>query len=546
MKSDTDENESMQELAQQVLEDVLQRYPSWGTSLGLHEYDGLMPDGRREAVLGYIESMKEFREAFRSLDESKLSEDNRMDRLVALGDFDLTLFQLEDLRFWESAPSAVGAVGGHVLVLYMRDFAPIGVRLRNIISRLTKAPRYLEQAKSQITDPVMIWTETQIESAERFPGFLGLVSSAGEEELDKDNFKELEEAISATLQSVEDYTSWMKDLLPGAREEFAIGPEKLQRLLELSSIEMPVEEIYSLGKRYLKEEKEKAGRIAKEIDPQASLEKVKELIKADHPKDFEEVMELYRSSIDQVREFVVSQDIVTMPPSERLKIIETPSFLRHIIPHAAYSSPGKFERDQQGVYWVTPVEEKTEMLKEHNYAVIGNTSIHEAYPGHHLQLVCSNSNPSIIRTLVGANETVEGWAHYCEEMMKEHGYEDGPEARFMQSVDLIWRAARIIVDIDLSSGKMSFDEAVKFLMDQVGKEEQFALAEVKRYTQNQGYQLCYLLGKHLIMELRDEIKERMGTDYSEKLFHDTILYTGSIPVKFLRMVFDQRLKEKGL
>jgi len=130
--------------------------------------------------------------------------------------------------------------------------------------------------------------------------------------------------------------------------------------------------------------------------------------------------------------------------------------------------------------------------------------------------------------------------------MKEHGYQDSPEARFMQSIDLIWRAARIIVDIDLSTGKMSFDEAVKFLKDEVGMEEPFALAEVKRYTQNQGYQLCYLLGKHLILELRDEIKERMGAEYSEKFFHDTILYAGSIPVKFLRMEFDRQLKELGL
>ncbi len=543
MKSDADKE--LEEIVQQVIDHLLEMYPSWGTSLGLHEYDSLMPDGRRETMLGHIEKLKEFREAFQSLDEGGLSEVFRTDRLMALANFDLGIFQLEELRFWESSPSGVGVIGGHVMVLYMRDFAPIGVRLKNITNRLRAAPIYLERVKSFIVDPVRIWTENQIESAERFPGFLSLVSSTGEEVLNENNLCALEEAIAATVESVH-YTSWMKELLPSAREDFAIGPEKFEKLLKLSSIEMPVEEIYSLGKRYLEEEKRKAEGIAKEIRPDATLDEVKELVKSDHPKDFEEVMKLYRKSIEQVRNFVVDSDIATMPSSETLKVIETPTFLRHLIPHAAYSSPGKFEREQQGVYLVTPVEERTEMLKEHNYAVIGNTSVHEAYPGHHLQHVCSNTNPSIARTIIGATEMVEGWAHYCEGMMKEHGYQDGPEARFMQSIDLIRRAARIIVDIDLSTGKMSFDEAVKFLKDEVGMEEPFALAEVKRYTQNQGYQLCYLLGKHLILELRDDIKERMGAEYSEKFFHDTILHAGSIPVKFLRMEFDRQLKELGL
>ncbi|MFQ6128675.1 MAG: DUF885 domain-containing protein [Thermoplasmata archaeon] len=545
MKRESDENEEFQALAHDVLNYMLERYPALGTSMGLHEYDSLMPDGRREAVLELIEKLKEFRQAISTLDERKLSEDNRIDRLIALRNLDLRIFDAEELRFWECAPTGVGVVGEHIFVLFMKDFAPIGVRFKNIKNRLIAAPKYLEQARSLVTDPVKIWTETQVESAERFPGFLSLIESVGEKALGDDHFEEFRQAVSSTLRSVEDYTSWMKNLLPEAREDFAIGPEKFQRLLELSSIEMPVEEIYALGKRCLEEEKERVKKISKLINPQASLEEVKELVKSDHPKDFAEVMELYKRSIDRVRQFVKNHGIATMPPSERLKVIETPEFLRPIIPHAAYWPPGKFERDQQGVYLVTPVEEKMEMLKEHNYASIGNTSVHEAYPGHHLQLACSNLNPSIVRAMTSANETVEGWAHYCEDMMREHGFDESPEARFMKSIDLVWRAARIIVDIDLSTGKMSFDEAVKFLMKEVGMEEPFALAEVKRYTRYQGYQLCYLLGKHLIMELREKVKERMGQKYSEKFFHDAILYAGSIPVKFLQMEFDRRLKEKG-
>ena len=249
MKSEADRE--LEVIVQQVIDHLLDMHPSWGTSLGLHEYDSLMPDGRRETMLGHIKKLKEFREALQSLEEGALSEVFRTDRLMALADFDLGIFQLDELRFWESSPSGAGEIGSHVMVLYMRDFAPIAVRLKNITNRLKAAPRYLEQCKSHILDPVRIWTENEIESAERLPGFFSLISSTGEEVLDKNNLEALKEAIATTVESVRGYASWMKELLPEARENFAIGPEKFQRLLEMSSIEMPVEEIYSLGKRYL-------------------------------------------------------------------------------------------------------------------------------------------------------------------------------------------------------------------------------------------------------------------------------------------------------
>lgn len=542
----SEEDKRLHTLAKQTLDETLGWYPGWGTHLGLHEYDSLMPDGRRETHVKHIGRMEEFREEFESIDEEALSEENKLERLLALTGLDLELFNYEELRFWDSAPTGVGVVGDHVLSLFMRDFAPLQVRLRNITRRLEASPKYLEQAKSLVSDPVKIWTQNQLESAQRFPRFLDLISRTAEDVLGKDHINELQESIEATRVSTDDYASWMKDLLPEAREEFAMGAERFARLLELSSIDMPVPDILALGKGYLEQYKQAASEIAKEIDPEATVDEVMERVKSNHPEDFGAAFELYEDSIHQVRDFVANMGIATLPESESLKVMETPAFMRHIIPHAAYFSPGKFERHQQGIYLVTPIEENEEMMREHNYAVIGNTSVHEAYPGHHLQLVCANTHPSLIRVMTGARETVEGWAHYCEEMMKEHGFEDSPESKYMQTIDLIWRAARIIVDVDLSTGEMGFDEAVKFLMDEVGMEEAFALAEVKRYTRAQGYQLCYLLGKHLISELRNDIRKRMGNDYTERFFHDTILYAGSIPVKFLRMEFDHRLKKMGL
>ena len=192
---------------------------------------------------------------------------------------------------------------------------------------------------------------------------------------------------------------------------------------------------------------------------------------------------------------------------------------------------------------VTPVEDKPEMLREFSFAGVRNTAVHEGYPGHHLQLTCAALNPSHARILGDATETTEGWAHYCEDMMKEAGFSADPKTKFVQMTDQIWRACRIIIDIDLHTGKMGFDEAVDFLVRESGMERPGAIAEVKRYTYWPAYQLSYLLGKHLIGKLRTDVKKGLGRRYSDKLFHDTILYAGSLPMKYIRELFEYKVKE---
>lgn len=113
----------------------------------------------------------------------------------------------------------------------------------------------------------------------------------------------------------------------------------------------------------------------------------------------------------------------------------------------------------------------------------------------------------------------------------------------IQSKDVVWRAARIIVDVKLSTGKMSYDEAVDYMVKTVGMERRDAEKEVKRYTQNPAYQLSYLLGKKMIKELKEEVKEKMGDDFKEKFFHDTILYAGSVPMKYLRKIFYKKIEK---
>jgi uncharacterized protein (DUF885 family) len=204
-------------------------------------------------------------------------------------------------------------------------------------------------------------------------------------------------------------------------------------------------------------------------------------------------------------------------------------------PFAAYYSPARFDADPVGTYIVTPsVDGEPGAMREHYFAGIVNTSIHEAYPGHHLQLAIAGRHPSLTRVMVDAPEFVEGWAMYSEQMMREEGFETGPVARIGLTTDAVWRAARIVLDVRMHRGELTVEEATHFLVEHTRFEHPNALAEVRRYTSTPGYQLSYLLGKVMLLGLRDEERRRLGDRFSLRAFHDTLMRNGSIPVSFHR------------
>ena len=185
------------------------------------------------------------------------------------------------------------------------------------------------------------------------------------------------------------------------------------------------------------------------------------------------------------------------------------------MPFAAYFAPAAFDRPRRGIYIVTPsVDGDPGAMREHNWASISNTSIHEAYPGHHHQLSAALERPSLTRLLIDAPEFVEGWGMYCEQMMREEGFDATPAHRVMLATDAIWRACRIILDIRLHRGEISVEEAIDFLVEQTGFERPNATAEVHRYTYTPTYQLSYLLGKVLLLRLREDEQRRLGDGFS--------------------------------
>jgi uncharacterized protein (DUF885 family) len=517
----------------------LQLQPEWATYLGIHEYDHLLSHGGREGVEADIAFTRGAVTTMNSFATADLSAERALDRDLVIHEARLRLFDLETRRSWAGRTDAAESIGGALFPIFSRDYAPLDERLSMIAARLEAAPAFFAQTRDRVSDPVKLWTEIDIEGGESLPFFLEtILEAARTESSDAALRARLDAAVSATLAALDEHQTWLADdVMPRSHGEWAASPELFEELVRLRELQATGDEILAVGEAMLSDGHAQRDAICAAIDPSLTPAEVGDLVKNDHPATFEAALDAYREAMDRARAFVVDHDLATMPPQDRLVVIETPAFIRHLIPFAAYFEPARFDPEPTGTYIVTPPE-TPDMWREHNYPAISNTSVHEAYPGHHLQLAASISNPSLVRLFSTSAEFAEGWAFYTENMMKEAGFDDTPRHRYAQLTDVIWRATRIILDVQMHRGLISFEDAVDRLVAETGFERPAALAEVKRYTSTPTYQLSYLYGRHMIEALRRDVERAEGANFDLRSFHDRLLYGGTMPISYARRHFN--------
>jgi uncharacterized protein (DUF885 family) len=511
--------------------------PVFATAVGLHQDDDLLGDGGRDALLGELADEREHLTEVEALDPAGLSSEAVFERDLELHNVRRAIFDHADLRIWERRSLALDHVGDGLFLLFARDHAPLPERLDAIAGRLEAVATYLEEAKTRATVPqVRRWQQIEIDTAEELPVFFDEIVAAGEGVLPATEQRRLVRASESAKLAVDLYSTWLAGTLEGGTDVWAIGRERHDEMVALRAFDgLDADAILELGWQRLAEEREARAAAAREIDPDADELTVIAAVKANHPATFEGALDGYREAMLRARAHLIEHDLVSVPDDERIDVIATPEYLRNVIPFAAYFDPGAFDKDPKGIYIVTPaVDGNPTAMREHNVAGISNTSIHEAYPGHHLQLDTARRNRSLTRLLTDAPEFVEGWGMYSELMMREHGFDDGPAFRVIMHTDAVWRACRIILDIRLHRGEISVEEATDFLVEQTNFERPNAAAEVSWYTYRPTYPLSYLLGRTLLLGLRADEQRRLGDRFSLKTFHDTLLRNGSLPISFHR------------
>ena len=520
---------------QALLDDLVADDPVLGTALGMPEGAGRLPSWSAAALERRRELLHEHE---RRLTPLLAAEDTEaaVDAFAALQVVRRRLRAFELLRVAQRHPGAVLEVVAGVFPLLVRELGTTGERVEALASRLAAVPELLTQARDAL-EPGL--STAAVESGIDFAGGLldlvgptarGFAASVGREGA-------VDEASAAAGTALAAFRDHLRDeLAPTASGECGAGKGVLADVLLWEHVlDEPPESLAAYGREVLDETKAAMEAIARASGYAGATEAVAAAQTA--TPTAAGLVDAYRAAVEEARAFMVQHDIAGLPAGEELEVVATPAFLRSLLPFAAYDAPGPFAERQLGFYYVTPPPddldeaEVRDILRGHSTASLRTTGVHEAYPGHHLQLVSANFAPTLARRIAGlpdgGNLLVEGWAFYCEELMDREGFLDDPVIRLMRLNDQVWRACRVVIDVELHLGRMRLDEAVDFLVREVAMNRREAELECRRYAEEPGQAMSYLLGKREVMRLAEQWGAARGGTL--RAFHDELLSWGSVP-----------------
>jgi uncharacterized protein (DUF885 family) len=544
-------------VAEEYIKTYLAAHPLQGTALGLHEYDGKISDYSRLALDAELNRLQRFDDRLRKFDPTKLSPRQFIDLRILQAAVKRDLFEMQEMSIFERNPM-VYARAADVNVYIKRNFAPLEDRVRSLVAVESQIPNILIAARTNLNETLpRPFVELAIQIARGSADFLkkdlvAAVSALKDEQL-RVAFREANRKAASALS---DYAAWLeREKLPKASLDFAVGEEKFKSFLaQTELVDLPPQKVLEIGLGQLKAEQDAFGEAAKKIDPNKSPIEVFKQIQNEHPTP-EKLIPDVGKDLDTIRKYVLTHHLVSILSDIRAKVKETPQYLR-ATSFASMDTPGPFEkRATEAYYYVTPAEndwpekQKQEWLTAFNYYTSDVVSIHEAYPGHYVQFLHLNaSSASKVEKIFGSYAFIEGWAHYCEQMMLDEGFggptsstpseEDVKRAakyRMAQADEALLRLCRLCVSIKIHTQNMSLEDATQFFRENCYYEEKPARQEAMRGTFDPGY-LNYTLGKLQILKLRDDYKAQQGDDFSLQKFHNELLGHGMPPIRLLREI----------
>lgn len=558
-RKESAEDQKFNSLVDRFIDWYFETSPVWATYNGAHQYDGELDDFSSEAILERGEALRSFIHELSAIDTAQLNFENKLDFKMLEEELQERLFSLEVLKSWEKSPLMYNyLIGGSIYSLISRDFAPWEQRLTNALSRLRKIPELLEQAKGNLKNPPEIFTRTVIKQNK---GTINLIKNdliAAAEKV-----PDLKDSIiiesQRTIAALEDYQDFLeKDLLPRSKGDFRLGEKLYKEKLRFTlDTDMKSEEIVARAesefKAVRKEMYETALPLHQEFFPdhqhQETGEKLESIvvrevldeIAKDHPQP-EDLVEVCKQILNDLTQFVQEKDLMDISKINPLTVDWEPEFSRGVA-IAGLDSPGPLDKAMESYYRVSPVpqdwtpEQTKSYLREYNNWMLIELSMHEAMPGHYVQGYYANQCPSMIRAVFGSGPFVEGWAIFAEWMMIDQGLKDSDPRLKLTMLKMYLRAiANAILDPGLHTGKMTDEEAMKFMVEDAFQEESEARGKLVRAKLTSTQLSTYFVGFQEVFNLYQEYKKRKGEKFSLKEFNQKLLSHGSPPVKYLREI----------
>jgi uncharacterized protein (DUF885 family) len=497
--------------------------PEWATGVGLHDYD--------DRLTRWDDDSYKARGAFVDRWVERVPSDS-LDARLWRSDL---LSQQHEFRRRDLRTVSPGLAFGTVGVLHdmlVKDYAPKPQRLAQINRRLAQIPAMIEELRPKLGRPPKVWTTMAIDDGEGAVEFLG--SELGEAD---------PSLVAAAKTAYEQYLKFLKDDLAKRSDgSFVLGRESYEFHLRTDHfLSLGADELEKIGRAEFDKTEKMLEGLAKDWPD------VLEKMKHDHPTAGG-LLDYYRKEVERARRYMIDHNLVGIPEWATLEVVDTPAFLQSSIPYAAYSRPGPLDSAKVGHFYVTPVaknakpEDAEAQLAAHNVYDIPGTVWHEAYPGHHLQFVYAKDIRSKIRKLNDSPLLSEGWGLYCEELANETGYYTDRRERLMQLNWRLQRAARILLDVGLHTGKIGYDDAVKFLEEKVKLNKPQAEGSVNAYTQSPTYFPTYLLGMLEIVRIREKCRARLGPRFTLREFHERFLAFGNVPPALIEAELDREWK----
>lgn len=557
------EDAAFASLSERWLDGAMRLQPVYATQVGDHRFDdqvGSYDEAGRQALVDFSRTMLVELDA---LDLAKLSRANQVDAALLRNQLEYDIWSIEELQSWAWDPQMYGQLaGGAIYGLMAREFAPLPERLASATARMEAIPGLFAQMRANI-DPARVPKIHAETVARQHAGILSIVDGlvmphAGE--LDEDARGRLEAAVATLREAVAEHQAWLDDeLVPNAAGDFRVGAGLYDRKLAFAlnspmsraeirtraeaAIEETRAEMYDIARGVLAERGDAPAEMPdapSQAQQQAVIEAALELAYADRP-DRGDVVELAKSSTREQTAFVREKDLVTVPDTE-VQIILMPEFQRGVA--VAYcDSPGPLDSELPTFYAVSPIpdewtdEQVDSFLREYNTRSIHELSIHEAMPGHYLQLWHSNKYPSTLRAVLGSGPFIEGWGMYAEKVMADAGYMDNDP--LMQLIQRKWalRAfANAILDQAIHVDGMTREQAMELMTVTTFQQEREAAGKWVRAQLTSAQLPTYFVGYSEHMDLRREMEGKLGDRFDLKQYHDQVLSYGSPPVRYVRQL----------
>ena len=550
------EDAKLDALFRSYLDSWFRAEPLSATRLGDHRFDDrlddLTPDARRERDKLDRDTLEALDKA---VDPKALSRDGRIDFEIFRHHLESGIWLREHFKPFEDDPRVYGDyLTESVYLLFAQSTRPKAENLKNALGRMAQVPRVVATARETIKNPPRVVTETAVRQTRGAIAFYrdDVFKLSGEPK----GQGALAERASAAASALETHLKYLQDeVLPRSTGDWRIGRDRFVKKLDLElDSGISADEV-------LKEAESEADRVEREMavvarqlwgttfpgrpvppDDPAGRREMTRLVLAALAKDHgapDTLVADARATVRDIKDFIRTNRILTLPDPDRCQVIEMPEFLRGN--SVAYLNPAPpLDREAASEYAVSPPpsdwtpRQVASYLEEYNRSMLKILTIHEAYPGHYVQLAYSNRHPSLVRRVLSSGTFAEGWAVYTEQMMLDQGFSGGDLALRLHQLKFYLRAVvNAILDHKMHVDGMTDDQAMELLVGRAFQTEGEALGKIVRAKQTSCQLSTYFVGRTAFYRLRQKVQRTQGDKFDLGRYHEAVLSHGTLPVKYL-------------